>query len=66
MRIAPWAICKAVMQCACWLQLLLEGQGFKGVFAPLHVDVRDAALAHIRAAETESAKVRLTFDTAGA
>ena len=44
---------------SCFLlkQVLLEGGGFKAVFDAFHVDVLDVALAHIRAAEIQSAKV---------
>lgn len=37
---------------------LLEGQGFEALMFPLFIDVRDTALAHVRAAETPSAKGR--------
>ena len=39
------------------MQSLLEGGTFNVLFFPLFVDVRDCALAHIRAAENPSAKV---------
>ena len=40
------------------LQNVLEGKDWSGIFSDTHVDVRDTALAHIRAAEVEAAQVR--------
>ena len=41
------------------IQALLKGQPFDELYFPLFNDVRDCALAHIRAAEVPHAKVGL-------